>query len=444
MDLNKTTSYIIITAAVLLLLTAFVLMRDKEKEYDWEETYLEDSKEPFGSFVLRELIKSYFPGESVTDLKDKIAKSLPDTFTGKPANYIFLGPAIFTDSLDLEKLIHFVHNGNNAFIAAEILPNYLMRTIYSDDCTILDSSGINERKFRRSFAGFLFNSVIRDSVCFTNFTHPQLAETHPLKYAYPKHSNYFDHYTWDFFDTLAIQHCSADDMNATVLGVLDTNYVNFVKIPYDKGTFYIHTNPLFFTNYYMIDAEKAKYAAKVFSHLQPGTIYWDKKSRVPRSVGESLNGMGNNKWNKEGPLKYILSQPSLAWAWYIFLSLILLYILFLAKRRQRIIPVLEDKSNTSLEFIRAIGKMYFAQGNHISVCIRQLKHFRTFVREQYHLSSKDMDTDFIEALSTKSGVHLDQVQYIAGFEQKLKILDITEDTMVALHQALQSFYQTCK
>jgi len=55
------------------------------------------------------------------------------------------------------------------------------------------------------------------------------------------------------------------------------------------------------------------------------------------------------------PLKYILSQESLKWAYYILIVSIIVYIIFQGKRKQRVIPLIPPLKNTTLEFVRIIA-----------------------------------------------------------------------------------------
>ena len=157
-----------------------------------------------------------------------------------------------------------------------------------------------------------------------------------------------------------------------------------------------------------------------------------------------MNGGSNMHLEKDGPLKYILAQYQLRWAWFIMLSLIGLYLLFTAKRKQRIIPVLEEKSNTSLDFIQTIGQMYFHQGEHIRLCDMMMKQFQTFVREKYHLASREMNEEFINTIALKSDIPFEHIKKIVGYEFLIERNSITEQTMVDFHHLLNYFYKNCK
>ena len=428
--MSSTTRYILISAVILAILALFFYIRGEDKKrFNWRETYTEKSKEPFGSFVIHEMLKSYFPNNNLQDLKEPISKSLPnlDSIKGM-ANYVFVGDGLFADTADVDKLLLFVQQGHQAFIAANEIPNYLLESIFKDSC---DDANEQYHRFRTDWA---------DSA-YLNFNHPQLIEKRPFRYEFLIASEK-NVYQWSYIDTLRGE-CTEGAKNITPLGNFNEGNINFIKVNYGKGTVFIHSNPIVFTNFHLLDSTKLRYAAKAFSHLAAGTIYWDAKSRVSRDVIRRMNG-SNVHLEKDGPLKYILAQPALRWAWFIFLGLISLYLIFGAKRRQRTIPVLEDKSNTSLEFIQTIGQMYFRQGEHIRLCDMMLKQFQTFVRERYHLASREMNDEFINTLAIKSDVSEEKIKQIVSHENLIYRNSLTEDSMIDFHYLLNNFYKTCK
>jgi hypothetical protein len=402
--------------------------RDKKKRFNWSETYEETSKQPFGTYVVHEMMKTYFPNQKFEDFKQRIDKSINLDSIVKPANYVFIGDGFFTDTADVDKIMAFAHEGNRVLVAANAVPNYFLERVYQDSC---DDDNVGYHRYLNEYVRF----------ADLNFHHPQLIENKPFRYNFIIAGDTND-YDWSFIDTLR-EECTKGPQQLAPIGYINGDNINFAKIKYGNGEIYLHSNPIAFTNYHMLDSNKVRYASKVFSHLQTGAIYWDTKSRVRRDVIRRMNGT-NMKFDDNSPLKYVLAQPSLRWAWFIMLGLIGLYMIFMAKRRQRIIPVLEDKSNTSLEFINTIGQMYFREGNYLSVCDMMMKQFQTFVRERYHMAAREMDEDFIKTLAIKSDVPEDRVRTITGYQRLLERNSLTEQSMVEFYHILDNFYKTCK
>src|SRR5690606_3172074 len=134
----------------------------------------------------------------------------------------------------------------------------------------------------------------------------------------------------------------------TPLGYQEDGGVNFIRIAAGNGNLYLHSNPLVFTNYFLTNEENVAYASAVFSHLRGKGIVWDEYSKIPFAGN-------NNAYNS--PLYYILQQPSLKYAWWLLLLTVLLYVVFAARRTQRVIPVIDPKTNSSLEFVNLISSL---------------------------------------------------------------------------------------
>jgi hypothetical protein len=278
-------------------------------------------------------------------------------------------------------------------------------------------------------------SSVEDSSVQLNFTHPDLivSKGYPYDFIYNWKKESHD---WSFISDSLLVDSGVDYI---ALGNIDSSFVNFVKVPYGDGTFYLHTNPIVFTNYFLKQPQGYEYAQKALSHLSGSNIFWDEFSKIPPRFGN------NNVGSTETPLRYILSQASLKWSWYVLLTMLLLFVIFKSKRDQRIVPVTEENINTSLEFIHTIGRLYYQQNDHRAIALQKMKLFLAFIRNRYSLQTKTPDNSFIEKLSQKSqasrktiGAILEEYKTIDNMD------DITAEQLFSFHSAVETFYQTCK
>ncbi|HYG39702.1 MAG TPA: DUF4350 domain-containing protein [Cytophagales bacterium] len=417
----KSNNGIYIFIGVILLLTGIYFIYTNTKTYTWYETYDGEDKNPFGNYVLVELLKGKVKSDFVltkTPLEDELRTKEKD------GNYIFIGDNLPLDSSGSKTLLKFVKEGNNAFIATNNPPWELFENLPANECIDIEEEEV-EDDYQIGF--------VEDTIARFDLTHPKLK---------PKKELVFNHkirqkaanYRWNYLDSSFF--CSMEP-KVILMGTLNDTLINFYSVKYGKGNFYFHTNPIAFTNYYLLEEDGRHYAESVFSHLKKGTIHWDEYSKM-------LNYSAASE-RVESPLKFILSEPGLRTALYITLSLILVYIVFYAKRKQRVIPLMESNANSSLEFTETIGRLYFQQHNHKKLCGQKMKFFLGFIRERYSLATNNLDTAFFNRLSLKSGVPLNKVQIIFNQYHRIKSLnDITEDTLINFHQALEFFYQNCK
>jgi len=421
---------------VLLLLLFFVLTGDGcngKRSFSWRETYDETSKQPYGAYVFYELLKDKYQSEKFVPIADSLVVDLPidTTSFSEKANYVFVGSAMFTDSASTQTLLSFVEQGNNAFISSKSIPYDLMFYIYYDECNEI---------YWDDYA------QVRDSMAQINVLHPNLRNEENFQFKYLKQFS-ATNYNWNYIDP----NVFCEEENSFVeLGQMNDFYPNFARILYGKGYFYLHTTPMAFSNLSLQEEQSLAYASKIIAHLDGEKVYYDTYNRISEGVSrrrnERQNFFQNNRtFNNESELSYILSQPALRWAWYLTLALVLLYLVFRAKRQQRIIPVTEPNRNTSLEFVGTIGQLYFQQENHQKLARQKFKLWQNFVRDKYRITSKDLDEDFVKRLAAKSDVSQSDIHAIL---QQYNIIQratgIQQHTLIDFHAVMERFYQACK
>jgi hypothetical protein len=236
--------------------------------------------------------------------------------------------------------------------------------------------------------------------------------------------------------------CGTTKPVQTALGLLNSANTNFAVVPYKKGKFYIHTTPEIFTNINLLQKPVLKYASLVFSHLRPSTIYWESSNHVSAYVTERMNGQKQETAShRSNPLAYIMKQPALRYAWYALLVGLLMYLIFRAKRRQRIIPILDIPTNTSLEFIKTISTMHFMRRDHKEMAMQQTRYFLSYIRDRYKLSTNKLDEEFVKQLSLRANVEENSINLIlnelAYVETKPTL---TDQELIKVYQMLAGFY----
>lgn len=426
--MNNRSVFIIAAIVVVLTLLAFLLPRDQNR-FSWRETYRGDSKDPYGTYVISELLRTRVPGESMTEIRESLKDELPVDSNLK-ANYVFIGEALFMDSLDTEALLGFVAAGNTAFISSRTIPFDLMFDLYYEEC------------YDYPWDDYLW---ITDSTASFNLAHSSLKNPGAFSYKYiTRHEASL--YNWHFIDE--IYFCD-EEFSPAPLGYMNDTLVNFARFPYEDGFFYLHTTPIAFSNIQLLDEQGLSYAGKVFSHLAPGPVFWDEYSKASEMVGRNRNRQQSmqsyRSLSGESPLQYILDQPPLAWAWRLLLGLGLMFLIFRTRRRRRIIPVLEPNTNTSMEFIHTIGQLYFLQNNHRKLALQNMKFFQTYVREHYQLQGREMDEEFAQKLAVRSGISEERIEKILLMHRNIEKSDfLTENTLVDFHNLLGYFYKNCK
>lgn len=395
---------------------------------NWNETYRYNKKQPFDLYALYELLDAR--PEGLVFVEDSL--SVLGEIEEPSANYIFIGSYTYYNERSVTRLLDFVERGNTAFIAANNLPEDLAHHLFGDDCYYGYYDGDE-----RIGTVYMDTIVMQLNNTDSNYTLFNVYDYEP----YQRSMNYLN--GGMLCDTL---------LDNEVLGTLDDYNVNFTRLSWGEGNFYFHNNPIFFTNYYLVDSLQHEYAEAVLAVLNEGPVYWDEASRVPPSVarqrnrqanrnqGQGYNG-GRNLLSGNEALSYIQEQPPLALAWYTLLLATLLYVVFRGKRRQRIIPIIHRRENSSKRFIDTISRLVYQKGHHIALARQELASLRFFLQDRFSVRWKEGEPP-PENLSDLIGGD-DQIAHRAlaeiRFVQSKKHL--TDGELVRFYRAIEPLYK---
>jgi hypothetical protein len=410
---NANTILIILGVLGIVLLIFF---RGDEKKYTWTENYKAASDQPYGTMFMRNLLEESSTGDFVVRDKNSLKEFLKKENLRQGTNYVFIGESLFLGNEDKDALLKFVEDGNDAFISTKEVPDFIP-DLYSAECgnlVILDD-----------------NSTITPTL---NFYHESLHDKYGYKYSFRLQDEDVS-YNWTFFNEALF--CDSTRM-LTPLGYQDEDQVNFFRVRYGKGNLYLHSSPVVFTNYFMIQKQKMEYASAVFSHLQNQNVIWEEFGKIPRTGGD--DGLNS-------PLYYVMQQPSLKYAWWLIVASTLLYVLFAAKRTQRVIPVLQAKTNTSLEFVKMISSLHYQNKDHMDMARKKMKYFYYFIRSRYGIHGHPFTPEMAAKLSEKSSVPKENVDAVFKFYKLIEEGSngrIDEIRLSNFYNVVEIFYKKCK
>jgi len=371
----------------------------RPKPIDWNPTYSNKDKVPFGTKAVFELLPDIFGNQKVKSLRMPIYNHLTENKSLPRSNYIFISRSFKIDKNDRIQLLKYVHNGNNAFISAYEFPDTLLKTL--------------------GVVATLKDPTLRDTALVMNFVNIIFRKDGGYVFPQDDGRNYF---------------LVKKAKNVTILGENARKEPIFLKIKYGKGMFFLHNLPLALTNYHVLDAQNSDFAFKCFSYLPVLPVYWDEYLRQGR-FGE----------NEQSSFRYIMTQPSLQWAYYLTLFGLLLFAIFAGKRTQRIIPIIEAPQNTSLEFVKTIGRVYFQQGNHAHIAHQKIQHFYLYIREKFGLRTNDINEEFKDALVQKTGIPPMDIDLIfSEIAHAERSGHLNEYALLSLNRRIENFYQFLK
>lgn len=385
----------------LLVLIGFFIYLDaiRPKPIDWNPTYSLRDKIPFGLYVFDKESEKILSPNKIKKEGKTIYEFLDPLYNGDTLvkNYTIRGNILsicdnyIIDDESTKELFYFVSHGNTAFISAQNLPE-----IYTDSLKIETESNFD-----------LSNKVN----CW--LANPNLGNQ---EYSLDRGAGTF------YFSKI-------DTLNTTVLGYQGTDkkkFVNFIKVKYKQGNFIIHLQPAAFTNYHLLKDNHSEYAEKVLAYMPKGDIYWMVKDQ-------------NGLIESGSPYRYILSQPALKAAWFLFLIGIIVFMIFNAKRKQRIIPIIKPLSNTTVDFTKTIGNLYYQEGDHQNLIDKKIIYFLERIRNEYLIETSVLDENFIKKLHTKTGKEIKDIErlvYLINYQRKSYHQSIESD-LIEINNAIE-------
>jgi len=364
------------------------------EEVDWTRSFAKKDKIPYGGYIIYDIVPDLFPDYEVVLKELPIYNVLKDKYY-YATNYVFINTYFYPDRLDTEYLLDYVAKGNNVFIATFGIYGPL-------------SDSLRIKTFDEFFS--------EDSVNI-NFSLAELKSKNGYSYFRGNFENYFSE-----FDTTLVQ----------ILGKNQNNNVNFIRIRYGNGNFFLNTVPLAFTNYHLLNSDNNEYVYKALSHLPLQKTFWDDYYK------------DGNKYTASA-LQYILSQRSLKWAYYIILVSVVLFIFFYGRRRQRIIPVIPPLTNTTVEFVETVGNLYYQQKDFKNIAEKKISYFLDHIRNKYFIKTSSFDHETIQKIADKTSLSTGKIKSILReIEEINHSQKITEEDLVNINYQIEKFYERTK
>lgn len=177
-----------------------------------------------------------------------------------------------------------------------------------------------------------------------------------------------------------------------------------VSVPYGKGEVIFVSSPLLFTNYGMLEGNTSVYIFRLMSYLADLPVY-----RTEAYVKTDAMLVA-----EQSPFREFIKRPPLRWALYLALLGVVLFMIFTARRRQRVIPIMSKPANRSLEFIQLIGTLYYQRKDHVNLVRKKFKLFAEELRKTAGVDISDVNTDDREylLLAEKTGMNSDRLKKV--------------------------------
>ncbi len=378
-----------------LLIFYCVVQYNRPKPVDWNPTYLNTDKIPYGTFILYHQLNDLFPGAKIRSSRQAVYHTLADN-KYIPGSYILVASRADLYQDDYDELVNYIKKGNAVFIASFYMSKFLKDTLklkINSEQTLSLSKKIK-----------------------INFTNPALNTAKPYAFDRQIGAQYFSKF---------------DTSRAVVLGKNQYNHSNFIRYQFGKGFLYLMPSPDYFINYNLLKPAGSEYAAKALSYLPvKGEIIWDEYATAG---AEDADG---------SPMRVFLSHPELRWAYFIALFSLLFFVLYEMKRRQRIIPIADPLQNTTVEFVQVVGQVYYQQRNNLNIAVKKVTFFLEHIRSRYQLKTNVLDQELIQTLVQKSCADESLVKDIFKYIDYVQTgKQVSDKELINFNYLTEQFYQ---
>lgn len=416
--------------AMLVLFVLFCLLQvNLPKKFVWSPTFSHVDKQPLGCFVFDSVLTQSLPnGYHVTK---KTFFQLDQEHAKEKISVLMVVDQQNLKQLDVKYLCNIARRGGKVMVVAS--------SSFDDgrnaDTVVVDEL---ERTFKVKIEDGMYFSLrgilnglrahdndMYDTIYWNNRETMYAAQSYRMFYnmvggtlfvdsvpkvkrlAYTLSTAGYDYkydslYVGDFtrFDTIVDKKERIERIDTFAIKKVPTA----VSVPYGKGEVIFVSSPLLFTNYGMLEGNTFVYIFRLMSYLADLPVY-----RTEAYVKTDAMLVA-----EQSPFREFIKRPPLRWALYLALLGVVLFMIFTARRRQRVIPIMSKPANRSLEFIQLIGTLYYQRKDHVDLVRKKFKLFAEELRKTAGVDISDVNTDDREylLLAEKTGMNSDRLKKV--------------------------------
>lgn len=402
-------------AIVLLLMAVFAVTQHMPRRFAWEPTYSTSDRQPLGAYVFDRIMSQAMPRGYAVCRKSLMQIAADSSL--RHSNLLIVSRWYDMSTIDFDVMDSLLREGANVMIATTgynttttdsiLAYDYGMALTYEDSFTHdsikawfntshnkhhdnvrwLGGDGtFGERRFDMPSAMVSAHIYTDDA---TGHTVRAMATCRVGQTYHDESSEYFREHA----DSLRkLRNSPNADDNAITDYIRSTDGHTDFSTPSDvpiavsrkvgRGCLYMVSTPMVFTNYAVLDNRISPYLMRLMSHLA------DKP--VVRTTCYEWNA---SNADADSPLGIVLGNRQLRAAYYMLWLTLLLFCIFKARRRQRIIPVVGEPRNHSLEFAMLIGTLYYQRGDHANLVRKRYVLLAEQVRARLHADIMGLPAD---------------------------------------------------
>ena len=383
-------SRLFIVVIIALMVVVILFEMNAPARFNWDDhSQSYKSKQPFGCYVMDSVLRASLPhGYEVigSDFEQYIGEN------AKPVKHTFLFTNTFEYFRPDTNFLKMIEEGNNAIIATDY------NISYYDDST--EEMGLGYKCYSNNYYydGDYFSKESLSINASYDTVYWESGEIFAPA-SYPINSVFCTKELilssdYRILATLNEKHENGSDGEVdTVAGIRDCG----------KGKIVVVSMPMLFSNYGILNDTIRPLVLRLLSQC----------SDLPMvRYDPSLMSEMEQDEQEDSPLHYLLANRPLRWALYLALTTVILFVLFSARRRQRVIPVIKPPVNHMMDFVKRIGGIYYKRHDNVDLLIKKYVTFGNELRTKAMINVDDYDhiDDELQSLSTRTGIPFKELQ----------------------------------
>lgn len=400
--MKKVIRYSIFLGILLLAFIWALKYAGPSRKLDERITLRQKDKIPYGLSIANNLLPKLFPQAEIS-YEVKLYPVLKYAGNESHQAIIMVSNVFDVEEDQLNQLLNYVEKGNSVFLITRAMSYDALKFFGFKDFFI----SFNEDQKEDSLRVRLRKPYFQDNSMYT----------------YPgKKFNY--------------RITSFDTSRALVLGVDDNNRPNFIQLRKGAGSFYIHTAPLAFSNYFLLHKNNIRYYQNVMSVLPPD---------LKRIEWNEYYLLRNRNQQQQEPdwLKGLMKNEAFRWSFYTAIAALVLFVLLGMRRKQRMVPEYVRPKNDSLDFVKTVGRLYYERKDNKNLAEKIGMYFLEHVRSRYKISTERVDEELALDIHNKTGYDYAKLCRITLmiYELRRKAF-VSEEELSEFYKEVETFYQT--
>ena len=386
-------SHTFIVVIIVLMAAMLLFETNAPNRFNWDDVSQSTlSKQPFGCYVMDSVLRASLPqGYKVIGFNHDI--STDTVLMGKKHTYLFTNN--FDDFLDSqdEDFLKLIEKGNNVLIAADYSDYWdedeettedklgysfnWTNSQYFSKATLSDNKLMDTIKWLSSGRTGSTTYIINQAFCQKELV---LTSSYRILATLDRDTYSYGYYYGD-----------EDSKSSFVVAGVRT---------YGKGRVVVVTMPLIFSNYGILNDTIRPFALRLLSECGDAPVV-----RFDRTLREKKDS-ADDEQDSGSPLRYLLKNRPLRWAFFLALATLVAFVAFSARRRQRVIPVIKPPVNHMMDFVKRIGDIYFQRHDNVDLLIKKYVTFSNDVRSKTMIDIDNYDhiDEELQSLSSRTGI----------------------------------------